>query len=262
MPAGRQVDSCGFADKIKKCYYPPMSSLDAEPEPKDLYRGQARQFADFIENSFSWTYIEGPTLERCLGNLKLNTLHILDAGCGSGRSIDLLLAKGANPGNILGVDSSNELLAIARTKYSKVKFEHEDLTKISLPEGNFDLIVCSLVLNHVDNDAFKILLKKFHSWLIDGGTLVYVTGHPVRMVRDDLSSYFSRELMEVDTPWGTRTTYFQKPLSDYFNKTIATGFDVTYIDEGEIPEEGKSDPKGYARYIVSPARLGVRAVKR
>lgn len=239
-----------------------MSNLDSKSKSQDLYSGQAKKFADFIENSFSWTYIEGPTLERCFGDLKLNTLHILDAGCGSGRSIDFLLTKGADSGRILGVDSSSELLEIARKKYPNVKVERGDLAKISFPEGSFNLIVCSLVLNHVDNENFEMLLRQFYTWLTDGGTLIYVTGHPVRMVRDNLSNYFSRELMMVDTPWGTKTTYYQRPLSDYINRTIEAGFDILYIDEGEIPEEGKSDPEGYARYAVSPARLGVRAIKR
>lgn len=74
---------------------------------------------------------------------------ILDVGCGTGRHAIRMAEAGAE---VTGVDFSLKMLEVARKKAAGlgVKFMHSDLNAIPLDEP-FDMVVCSLVLNHVED---------------------------------------------------------------------------------------------------------------
>tara|TARA_Y100000310_G_scaffold345821_1_gene470510 strand:- start:19060 stop:19785 length:726 start_codon:yes stop_codon:yes gene_type:complete len=105
-------------------------------------------------------------LQRFLGKKKLK---VLDIGCGTGK-YSLPLAKAGH--NVLGVDSSKEMLTVARKNANKekvkIKFRQGDARNLNV--GNdFDLVVSCDCLNHflekkelteVFESAFKTLGKR------------------------------------------------------------------------------------------------------
>lgn len=79
----------------------------------------------------------------------------LDVGCGAGGAA-LELGKAVGPlGTVLGLDTSFEMLAVARRRAAPpVRFEQGDLMALPLPDDELDLVRCERVLQHVpDADA-------------------------------------------------------------------------------------------------------------
>jgi ubiquinone/menaquinone biosynthesis C-methylase UbiE len=70
---------------------------------------------------------------------------VLDVCCGTGASaIPAAIAVGET-GSVLGVDVSEGLLELARTKsqhLNNIEFRNHDCMELGLPDGNFDAIVC------------------------------------------------------------------------------------------------------------------------
>lgn len=77
-------------------------------------------------------------------------LRVLDLGCGTGRHALRLAAEGAR---VTAVDFSEGMLAEARRKplADRVEFVVHDLGKPLPFENEFDLVVCGLVLEHIED---------------------------------------------------------------------------------------------------------------
>jgi len=93
-----------------------------------------------------------------------NSSVILDAGCGNGRDIEVLLSK--YDCCIVGIDFSERMISEAKKKLqvktgSKKALVRGDLTKIGFKDDTFDVIICSQVLEHIPNwqDALKGLRR-------------------------------------------------------------------------------------------------------
>jgi len=139
-------------DKTKKVYHLWSKSYDKEDNP-----------ALFAERNFA------------IDILKLNEKDIvLDYGCGTGRNIDKILKL---TGNVHGIDISEDMLAIARKKYSNIELKLiRSQNKIPFDKNFFTKILCSFVISHIRN--IDILFKEFNRVLVDGGKLVISTIHP------------------------------------------------------------------------------------
>jgi len=107
----------------------------------------------------------------------LNDMHIMDLGCGSGRDCYVLSQWVGENGRILGVDMTEEQLAVAlkHEDYHAEKFGYsqkntefrqgyiEKLDQLDLPDNSFDIIVSNCVINlspdkeAVLNEAFRLL---------------------------------------------------------------------------------------------------------
>ncbi|MBI4463509.1 MAG: methyltransferase domain-containing protein [Acidobacteria bacterium] len=76
---------------------------------------------------------------------------ILDVGCGTGVNV-LALARLVGPsGKVIGIDNSEAMLAIARSRASASNIEYrlEAVEEMAFPENSFDGVVCTQVLNYV-----------------------------------------------------------------------------------------------------------------
>lgn len=85
--------------------------------------------------------------------------QILEVGCGTGT---LTLAAGAKAGpqsQVTGVDIAPDMIETARRKALKaglkVQFQVGRIEAIPFPDGQFDLVLSSLMLHHIHGDAAK-----------------------------------------------------------------------------------------------------------
>ena len=85
-------------------------------------------------------------LKRCRIDLKGKS--ILDAGCGSGYSTELIVNE-FHPSHIVAFDYMPEQISLARKRNLKVDFSIGDLTAIDSADDTFDAVFIFGVLHHV-----------------------------------------------------------------------------------------------------------------
>ena len=98
---------------------------------------------------------------------------VLDLGAGTGANLGRLLATGARFASYTGVDATETMLAQARGKYGQLPqahFRQLDLRRDPLPDGPFDLIVSSWVLEHLVEPG--AVVRKAWEKLRPGGHMV------------------------------------------------------------------------------------------
>jgi len=97
----------------------------------------------------------------------------LDAACGTGRHARRLAELGHQ---VVGVDGSPEMLEKARASLPHAVFHEGDLTSLPLEPASFDLVVCSLALEHVADLIAGI--AELSRVLRPGGRMVLSDLHP------------------------------------------------------------------------------------
>ena len=87
----------------------------------------------------------------------LDTLSVLDVGCGTGTTDRFLEAR---VGSLCGVDVSEEMLAIARQNVPRASYEWYDGEKLPFQDGTFDVALAICVLHHVpSSQRFKFVTE-------------------------------------------------------------------------------------------------------
>ena len=103
--------------------------------------------------------------------------HVLDAGTGTGRYALRLAEAGKH---VVATDISQRMLAEARREAGRrgvsVDFRCEDVCRLSADDASFDLVVCSLVLEHVKQLGPPS--RQFARVLRPGGHVVVSSVHP------------------------------------------------------------------------------------
>src|SRR4051812_40683993 len=93
---------------------------------------------------------------RCRGALVGDVLssacqagtHALDAACGTGRHAAFLVEQGSD---VVGIDCSAPMLAVARAKLPTTRFDIGDLEALPLEDATVDVAVCALALCHLSD---------------------------------------------------------------------------------------------------------------
>ncbi|MDO8513055.1 MAG: class I SAM-dependent methyltransferase [bacterium] len=81
--------------------------------------------------------------------------RILDLGCGNGRLSEIFENSGIE---YIGVDISEKLIKIARSKYPNKSFQVVEFFKLLFPDNYFDKVYCLSVLHHIPSLEYR---KKF-----------------------------------------------------------------------------------------------------
>lgn len=103
--------------------------------------------------------------------------NVLEIGCGTGKNTEWLLTKAEQ---ISAVDFSEKMLAKAKEKINsdKVKFIQADIRNEWTFGNDFDLITCSLVLEHIEDLNF--IFQQAGKVLIKGGYFYLGELHPFK----------------------------------------------------------------------------------
>lgn len=151
-------------------------------------------------------------LGRILAGIEYET--VLDVGCGPGHNVPLLTKEGKIP-RVDGMDVSEEALRYARS-CAKGSFVHGDIQKESR-EGQWDLVFCSLLLEHVVDDvaAVRNLRKMTGHWLL------------VSSIMGDFEKYRAWELTQ-----GHVRNYRAGELEA---KLVAEGFEIVKVIRWGFP---------------------------
>lgn len=111
---------------------------------------------------------------------RLEGAFVLDVACGTGRWLNLLLARGARQG--VGFDLSLEMLAQARRKRGlQSGFVRGDCTAIPVAGRTVDLAVCSFAASYVKD--LNLLGSELSRVLRKGGRLMMSDFHPAGLER-------------------------------------------------------------------------------
>lgn len=127
---------------------------------------------------------------------KANKRKVLDIGCGVG-AIDFFLA---NKGfNVTGIDISHQAIKSAQATAknvglsNKTKFFQGDLGKMSFNEEKFNVIICSEVLEHLQED-FAMLVKIKQLLSTNGILIVTVPSVNAPLYRWGLARTFDKRV--------------------------------------------------------------------
>ena len=230
------------------------------------YEKLAERYAALIDTKPHNAYYERPATLSLLSGVRGK--RVLDAGCGPGAYIEILLKRGAK---VVGIDISPKMLRLARERVGdRAEFHLTDMSKPMrfLKSGVFDVVISPLAIPYIRD--LTSLFKEFYRLLKKPGILVFSDGHPFGdylffKKRRKAKNYFDTEL--VGCIWhgfGIRVFIpgYRRPLNALLNPLIEAGFRIDRIVEPLPTKEFKrADPEAYKRLRRMPAFICVRAVK-
>lgn len=149
-------------------------------------------------------------------------LEILEIGCGTGKNTGFLLTKAKR---LTGADFSAEMLEQAKRKITagNVDFRRMDLReKWAFADDSFDLITCSLALEHIENIEF--VFGEASRVLRRGGKFYFGELHPFKQYRGSKARFETGSgVYELEC--------FVHHVSDYFAAAKINNFTCIELKE-------------------------------
>ena len=140
-----------------------------------------------------------PLFGRVLGGLRemaarmaapKRGMRVLDVGCGTGAQLAIFQEAGCE---IYGIDLSQSMLSIARTKLSdQAVLTTGDATRMPFPDQAFDLVISSLFLHQLDAGVRSVALEEAKRVVHTDGRILLVDFHPgpVNSMKGKLTKIF------------------------------------------------------------------------
>lgn len=149
-------------------------------------------------------------------------IDVLEIGCGTGKNTEWLVPK-AN--HLVAADFSAEMLAKAKEKITAetVDFRQFDLRDDwDFPENQFDLITCSLALEHIENINF--VFEQASKVLRSGGRFYIGELHPFKQYQGSKARF--------DTASGVHELEcFVHHVSEFFQSATSNDFELIDLKE-------------------------------
>jgi SAM-dependent methyltransferase len=185
------------------------------------YRVWSRTYDEPRNTSFD---VDEPVVKEILDGLPVG--GALDAACGTGRYAEFLAARGHQ---VIGVDSSPDMLARARTRVPDGEFRVGDLYQLPVADATVELVVCALALTHVP--ALDPVIAEFARVLRPGGHVVIADMHPETVAR----GYIPCQRGPDGRP--RRVASYRHLVGDYLRAALAAGLLLRRCEEPRVPRE-------------------------
>lgn len=194
--------------------------------------------AEKYTKDFAFVYQYGDDVAQLLDCAKGGL--VVDLGCGNGALTSRIKDMGYE---VIGLDSSDELLAVARGSRPDIEFIKADAADFSL-EKPADAVFSNAVLHWIDRHRQPDVLKCVHKALKDGGQFVLEFGGQGNnaLIHTYLEKTFTEYGYRYEMPF-----YFPT-IGEYASLAEAAGFTVRYavLFDRPTPLKGKD---GLAEWI-------------
>lgn len=207
---------------------------------------QTKETYDSIASDFNATrgYL-WPGFDTFLAYVPKNS-QVLDVGCGNGRLLKLFAQ---HPVEYTGVDSSEQLIELAKINQPAGRFVVGDVLQLPFPDAQFDVIFMIAVLHHIPSRVLRErVLREIWRVLKPGGTFImtnwdrYNLKYARYLIRYTVLKLVGRsglDFKDVFLPWGNSglTRYYHCFTSAELRRAVTTaGFaleEMYYTAKGE-----------------------------
>jgi len=192
---------------------PPLSTIEGYDAWATTYDDPGNALRD-IEQAIVWKIVENLPIGRAL-----------DVACGTGRHSVHLAELGHN---VVGIDTSPEMLAVARGRLGADHFVRADLHHLPLHDETIDLVVCALALTHSPSlhtpfaEMARVLRPGGHLVLSDSAGLAAGLRPPIVVTGSDGRPRY--------------LPHHNRRASDYLAAALPLGFQVRRCEEPRLPE--------------------------
>src|SRR3990172_1224672 len=195
---------------------------------KNLWNLQANSYNSLIswitstKNIYSQKLI--PVILSNINPVKKNSL-VLELGCGEGY-LDNEIAKTGY--KIDAIDSSKNLIDIAKKKYSLPHFYHLDAFEIDKMKKKYDLILANLSIH--DMPRVRLLTKKIYQILKRNGLFIFTIPHPCFFLPSSQNYHLGKNKYLTIEKYRT-TKKFLKKLGEgitvfHYHRTLESYFSI------------------------------------
>jgi ubiquinone/menaquinone biosynthesis C-methylase UbiE len=191
---------------------------------------------------------------RYLNGMNLKGKKVLDLGCGNGYDLSQISVKKAV---IYGLDSSNEMVKLARKKNPKGRIEIGRFDEIPFPDKSFDLVISKWALQ-TSAEIYPIY-EEIIRVLKPGGKLLFLACHPIRQFLEKKrkgKDYFVKEIVTSVFFDGQITA--KEPshtLNEYLSPFFFEHFTLEAYEEGLDAAAEKVDGDVYPSFFIIQAVL-------
>jgi trans-aconitate methyltransferase len=217
---------------------------------KQQYKWDAKDYENHSRSQQIWGL-------ELLSKLKLETnKHVLDIGCGDGK-ITAEIAGIVKNGNVIGIDSSEEMIKLAKNKYPpdsnpNLHFRILDARQLDYRD-EFNVVFSNAVFHWIDDH--KSLLHRINLCLRRGGRTIIQMGG-----KGNASEIIQVMSALIDSPtWKTFFKNFKFPyyfynVEEYSAWVDQTGFSKSRIDliSKYMNHEGPEELEGWIRTTWLP----------
>jgi len=174
-------------------------------------------------------------LEQIWGELSSEPINrILDLGCGTGGHALPLAQRGYD---VTGVDRSEQMLAIAKTKATQanlaVDFQQGDVRNLELGQ-TFDAVISmfAVMSYQTTNEELAAAFRTARRHLEPGGLLVFDGWFGPAVLNLRPSDRY--KIVEAD---GERIIRFVSPVLDIFQHTVQVNYKILRLRNGHVVDE-------------------------
>lgn len=187
-------------------------------------------------NRWAATYdaMANRTRDQSMARLRAWTAHyegrdVLELGCGTGLNTEhLAMTAGA----VTALDFSDGMLGEARARLARaeVRFLQHDLaTPLPLADESFDVVVESLVLEHIEDVA--PVFAEVARVLRPGGQFLMSELHPYKQLQGGQARF-------VEDGGETPIVAFRHTIAEFVNAAVDAGLTIAELLEEEDPGKG------------------------
>jgi ubiquinone/menaquinone biosynthesis C-methylase UbiE len=189
-----------------------------EETPMTMREGYAQWAPWYDEPGNELLEVEEPVVRDILDGLPVGVA--LDVACGTGRHGAYLASLGHE---VIGVDTTPEMLEVARAKIPAGEFYEADLRDLPVADDSVDVVVCGIAVSHVPDlapvfaELARVLRPGGHLVVTDSRGLIGDIGLPLARIRPDGTFGY--------------IPVWSRLASDYLAAALPLGFEVRRCEE-------------------------------